>query len=102
MSVHLAEIVTRIRPGVAFALEGGTLAGLRWLREVPTEVTETEVDQARLLIESEQAAVLYRTQRVVEYPAIGDQLDDLYRQGVFSVEMASQLAAVKAKYPKPA
>ena len=45
-------------------------------------------------------AVAYKKQRRNEYPEIGDQLDDLYRKGVFSDEMAAQLKAVKDKYPK--
>lgn len=42
----------------------------------------------------------YRQLRATEYPAIGDQLDALFRAGVFPEDMAVQLAAVKAKYPK--
>lgn len=38
--------------------------------------------------------------RVEEYPTIGDQLDDLFRQGAFSAEMTARLQAVKDKYPK--
>lgn len=38
--------------------------------------------------------------RVEEYPTIGDQLDDLFKQGAFSAEMTAKLQAVKDKYPK--
>ena len=34
------------------------------------------------------------------YPDIGDQLDDLYRKGAFSDEMAAKLKAVKDANPK--
>ena len=43
----------------------------------------------------------YWEKRLCEYPSIGDQLDALYKAGVFPREMAEQIAAVKAKYPKP-
>ena len=33
-------------------------------------------------------------------PPIGDQLDDLFRHGAFSPEMAAQLQAVKTAHPK--
>lgn len=39
--------------------------------------------------------------RAAEYPAVGDQLDDLYHKGAFSDAMAAQLKAVKDKYAKP-
>ena len=42
----------------------------------------------------------YRTLRAAAYPPIGDQLDDLFRHGAFSPEMAAQLQAVKARFPK--
>ena len=42
----------------------------------------------------------YRDLRATAYPPIGDQLDDLFRQGAFSPEMAATLQAVKARYPK--
>ncbi len=48
-----------------------------------------------------QDALPYNIKRVQEYPSIGDQLDALYKAGVFPPEMAAQIAAIKAKYPKP-
>lgn len=43
----------------------------------------------------------YQRNRVLEYPSIGDQLDALFKAGVFPEEMAAQIQAVKDKYPKP-
>lgn len=42
----------------------------------------------------------YKTKRVAEYPAIGDQLDALFHAGVFPADMAAQIQAIKDKYPK--
>jgi hypothetical protein len=42
----------------------------------------------------------YSFLRTQEYPPIGDQLDDLFKQGAFSAEMTAKLQAVKDKYPK--
>lgn len=44
----------------------------------------------------------YQHQRAAEYPAIGDQLDALWKGGDAAAEMLAQVQAVKAKYPKPA
>lgn len=43
----------------------------------------------------------YSILRTAEYPSISDQLDDLFKQGAFSAEMAAKIQAVKEKYPKP-
>lgn len=42
----------------------------------------------------------YQRQRAAEYPSIGDQLDALFKAGVFPADMAAKLQAVKDKYPK--
>lgn len=44
----------------------------------------------------------YKQQRVTEYPPIGDQLDALFKAGVFPAEIAAVIQAVKDKYPKEA
>ena len=44
----------------------------------------------------------YKSKRQAEYPSIGDQLDALYKAGVFPAELAAQIKAVKDKYPKGA
>jgi hypothetical protein len=45
-------------------------------------------------------AVKYVIDREMEYPAIGDQLDDLYHKGAFSDEMAAKIKKVKDDNPK--
>ena len=42
----------------------------------------------------------YKDSRVLEYPSLGDQLDDLFHSGMFSEEMRAKIQAVKNKYPK--
>ena len=43
----------------------------------------------------------YRHARSLAYPDIGDQLDDLFKQGAFSDEMTAKIQAVKDASPKP-
>ena len=45
-------------------------------------------------------ALSWKRQRVARYPDIGDQLDDLYHAGAFSVDMAAKLKKVKDDNPK--
>lgn len=42
----------------------------------------------------------YISKRASEYPAIGDQLDALWKGGDAAATMLAQVQAVKAKYPK--
>ena len=49
----------------------------------------------------EEAKTLYKEKRRFAYPEIGDQLDDLFKQGAFSKEMSDKLQQVKTDHPKP-
>jgi hypothetical protein len=46
------------------------------------------------------AELTYAQKRAAEYPAIGDQLDALWKGGDAATEMLTKVQAVKAKYPK--
>lgn len=43
----------------------------------------------------------YYAKRRAEYPALGDQLDALWKGGEAAAAMATKIAEIKAKYPKP-
>lgn len=62
--------------------------------------TEQAIEAEILRLQTEADATQYQRQRVVEYPAIGDQLDALFHAGVFPAEMAAAIQAIKDKYPK--
>ena len=55
-----------------------------------------DMDAVNAWVDPEQ----YKQQRVQEYPPIGDQLDALFKAGVFPADMAAAIQAVKDKYPK--
>tara|TARA_R100000655_G_scaffold66063_1_gene104471 strand:+ start:652 stop:906 length:255 start_codon:yes stop_codon:yes gene_type:complete len=59
------------------------------------EEAQSELDR------QEYAKVKYKDDRKMAYPEIGDQLDDLFKQGVFSKEMSDKLQKVKSDHPKP-
>ena len=64
----------------------------------PVVLDEAKIAAEVTRLQAAHAATQYRRDRV--YPPIGDQLDDLFRQGAFSPEMAAQLKAVKTAHPK--
>jgi hypothetical protein len=67
-----------------------------WSLDAP-EPTEEELEAAW---EQVQAAE-YRVKRAAEYPSVGDQLDALFKAGLFPADMAAKIQAVKDKHPKP-
>ena len=94
----IATAISRIRPNAIWTLRDGGYAGLEWLDTKQPKPTEAEVSDEVARLEAAHAATQYRRDRV--YPPIGDQLDDLFRQGAFSPEMAATLQAVKTAHPK--
>ena len=64
----------------------------------PVLLDEAAIAAEITKLQAAHAATQYRRDRV--YPPIGDQLDDLFRQGAFSPEMSAQLHAVKTAHPK--
>jgi hypothetical protein len=71
-----------------------------WLPQC-TPITEEEAAAIRAAQQAAAEAMLtYAQKRVGEYPPIGDQLDALFKAGVFPADMAARIQAVKDKYPK--
>ena len=88
---------------VVTALIGGCAkAGDEWiLPEGKTLPSQEEIDAKREELKAEYDEQAYARARRPLYPDIGDQLDDLYKQGAFSDEMAAKIKKVKDDNPKP-
>ena len=87
------------------ALVGGTISSLPDGEIVyhsgQTPPTEKAIQDKLKELQAEYDAQAYARVRRPLYPPIGDQLDDLYKQGVFSDEMAAKIKKVKDDNPKP-
>ena len=62
---------------------------------------ETKISEEEKKLQAEWDAQAYARTRKPLYPDIGDQLDDLYKKGAFSDEMAAKIKKVKDDNPKP-
>ena len=77
------------------------ITGLGNVQFTPEEEKSRDAEEAQWKKEQEDyLKVKYKDDRKMAYPEIGDQLDALYKAGVFPKEMADQIKAVKEKYPK--
>ena len=75
------------------------------------DLSKIEIDTSSFIVPSKEdvlakfeelkSANQYKIDREGQYPNIGDQLDDLYKQGAFSDEMAAKIKKVKDDNPKP-
>ena len=91
------DAILSLRPGSEFVIHDGVL---KWHDKKQTQPTDAEIDAEVKKLQAEYDAKAYQRSRKPEYPAIGDQLDDLFKAGAFSDDMTAKIQAVKDKYPK--
>lgn len=105
------EAIYKAYAGTVVTIDDGTGAFDKDGKSVTLE--QSKIDAARKSLDDEAAATLYQRKRTgadgttdTIYPAIGDQLDNLYKDIVAgtvttSGAFATAIKAVKDKYPKP-
>ena len=91
------DAIHSLRPNSEWTMTGGVID---WLDTNQTKPTDAEINAEITRLQAEYDANAYQRSRQPEYPAIGDQLDDLFKAGAFSDEMTAKIKAVKDKYPK--
>ena len=64
------------------------------------DLVQSDIDAARVALNSEAAAVLYKSQRKAEYPLWGVQLVYIYHNGIDKWK-TDNVDPIKSKYPKP-
>ena len=77
----------------------GSAETIEWLEET-AEISQKDIDAKKVELETEWNSQAYARARKPLYPDIGDQLDDLYKEGVFSASMAAKIKKVKDDNPK--
>ena len=95
--MNKVDAIQSLRPNAEWVLRGDTL---EWLDTNQTQPTEAEIQAEVTRLQAEYDTQAYARSRVQEYPPIGDQLDALFKAGVFPADMAAAIQAVKDKYPK--
>jgi len=68
--------------------------------DIAYDANGNEVAYDKSAVQAYVDAHAYMAKRSAEYPAIGDQLDALWKGGDAAAEMLAKVQAVKAKYPK--
>ena len=97
-SNRFESAVAELAPKCSYNTEGGKIS--EWLTPDIPQPSETDIDAKVAEYKIEWDAQEYARTRKPLYPDIGDQLDDLYKEGVFSASMAAKLKKVKDDNPK--
>jgi len=94
------EAVKNLLPNTPIFIEGTNYEDISILDDTPLP-EEKDVLAEYAKVKQHYQDIEYQRQRTREYPSIGDQLDALFKAGVFPEEMSAQIQSVKDKYPKP-
>jgi hypothetical protein len=68
--------------------------------DIAYDADGNEVSYDKAAVQAYVDAHAYIAKRQAEYPAIGDQLDALWKGGEAAAEMLAKVQAVKTKFPK--
>ena len=99
--IDIMSAIKVLRPNANCIIHGNKYEGIdKWDdggKDIPSKA---EIDAEIIRQEAEYDAQAYARNRQPLYPAIGDQLDDLYHKGAFSAEMTATIKKVKDDNPK--
>ena len=99
--IDIMSAIKVLRPNANCIIHGNKYEGIdKWDdggKDIPSKA---EIDAEIIRQEAEYDAQAYARARQPLYPAIGDQLDDLYHKGAFSAEMTATIKKVKDDNPK--
>ena len=91
------DAVKALCPNAEFVVRGDTL---EWIKSNgDTEPSDSAITAKLAELKTDYANQEYQRNRAAEYPAIVDQLDDIYHNGVAGWK--TTIKAIKDKYPKP-
>ena len=85
--------------GTQWTGNGITYDAIEWLdsNKIP-KPTKSEIDAEIIRLQAEYDAQEYARNRATEYPAIADQLDEIYHNGINAWKAV--IKVTKDKYPK--
>jgi len=95
--IELDEILLSLCPTARWSVINNEIV---WHDTEVSRPSVEAIESERVRLQTLRDNTQYRRQRAAEYPPIGDQLDALFHAGVFPVEMAALIQAVKDRYPK--
>ena len=93
--IDIVDAIRALDPNAWVGCSNNDINKIHWHDGNPKKLTKEQI-QAKYdeLVESNKK-LQYQRDRKEAYPEIGDQLDDLYKKGAFSDEMAAKIKKVK-------
>lgn len=96
--VDIAEAIKAINPNANVVVIGNDINQITWHNDTPV-ISNADILAKQAELQAAYDALEYSRNREKEYPAIVDQLDDIYHNGIDAWK--ATIKVTKDKYPKP-
>ena len=93
--IDIMTAIQSLRPKAECVIRG---TEIEWHSTDITQPTDSEIDAEITRLQSAYDSNQYQRDRATDYPAIADQLDDIFHNGIDGWKTTIQLT--KDKYPK--
>ena len=94
----ICSAILKINPSAQVSVIEEDLGQITWLADTPV-IPKADIEAMIVELKADYDAKEYQRKRAAEYPAIEDQLDDLYHNGIDGWK--TTIKVTKDKYPKP-
>ena len=97
--MNITQAILHLNPDAKFVCWENDYNRVTWdASNTKSKPSLSKLNTAWDAIEANTIAMEYKENRVAEYPSIGDQLDDIYHNGITAWK--ATIKVIKDKYPK--
>ena len=93
----IEKAILKINPNAQFTVNASDINQITWLNGT-TPIPKADIAAKMVEVQADYDAKDYQRKRVLEYPSIVDQLDDIYHNGIDAWK--ATIKTTKDKYPK--
>ena len=93
----IGKAIKAINPSAKFTVHGDNTDTIDWLKGT-TPISESDIETKVNELQADYDSKQYQRDRVLEYPSMADQLDDIYHNGIDAWK--TTIKTIKDKYPK--
>lgn len=98
MAISKFEAILSLTPNAEFECQDDVI--VVWHSDDITQPTDDEINAEQVRLQTEYDNKQYQRDRLAEYPAIGDQLDYIYHNGLEAWK-TDIIQPIKEAHPKP-
>ena len=95
----IIEAILKINPNAIVSIVGNDIntCEIHW-HNGTTPIPKADIEAKMVEVQADYDAKQYQRDRVLEYPSMADQLDDIYHNGIDAWK--ATIKTIKDKYPK--